>query len=95
MGTQADIGRQTKVILAIVVSVVIAGGYLGYTWLQNQNKNNSSVRGITTNGKGTKTEESEQYRQVLDKYLTNTTTLTRKRLNLAEDHICPLCQRNL
>lgn len=68
MGTQADIGRQTKVILAIVVSVVIAGGYLGYTWLQNQNKNNSSVRGITTNGKGTKTEESEQYRQVLDKY---------------------------
>lgn len=68
MSTQADIGRQTKVIVAVVAVVVIGGGYLAYTWLQNHNSSNSSVRGITTDAKGTKTEESEQYRQVLNRY---------------------------
>lgn len=68
MSTQADIGRQTKVIVAVVAVVLIGGGYLAYTWLQNHNTSNSSVRGITTDAKGTKTEESEQYRQVLNRY---------------------------
>jgi intracellular multiplication protein IcmE len=68
MSTQADIGRQTKVIVALAAIVVVGGGYLGYTWLQNHNASSSSVRGITTNAKGTKTEESEQYRQVLNRY---------------------------
>ncbi|POC85209.1 MULTISPECIES: conjugal transfer protein TraO [Pseudomonas syringae group] len=68
MSTQADIGRQTKVIVALVVLLVVCGSYLAYTYLQNRNANNSSVRGITTTAKGTKTEESEQYRQVLNRY---------------------------
>lgn len=68
MSTQADIGRQTKVIVAIIAVVLVGGGYLAYTWFQNHNATNSSIRGITTNAKGTKTEESEQYRQVLNRY---------------------------
>lgn len=68
MSTQADIGRQTKVIVVLVAIVIIVGSYLAYTWFQSRHSNPSSVRGITTTAKGTQTEESEQYRQVLGRY---------------------------
>lgn len=68
MSTQADIGRQTKVILAIGIVILAGGSYLAYTWYQSHNTNRSVLNGVSTDGKGVATQESEAYRQVLDKY---------------------------
>lgn len=68
MSTQADIGRQTKVIVIIGLLMVVVVCYLGYTWYQSKYVNPSSLRGVNTGAKGAQTEESDAYRQVLDKY---------------------------
>jgi intracellular multiplication protein IcmE len=71
MSAQADIGRQTKVVLAIGGIAILAAGYLGYTWYQSKYVSPSSLRGVNTSGRGVQSEESEAYRQVLDKYNQN------------------------
>lgn len=65
---QSDIGRQGKVMaVAIVVGCVVVG-YVAVTWLTDGSQKQSQVGSIPTNSRGTPTQESELYSQVLDRY---------------------------
>lgn len=68
MSTQADIGRQTKVTILAAAIAVAALGYAGYTWFNSRHQTSSNLGAITADGKGGATQESEAYRQVLEKY---------------------------
>ncbi|OAS12278.1 hypothetical protein AYO08_05930 [Pseudomonas putida] len=68
MSTQADIGRQTKVTILAAAIAVAALGYAGYTWFNSRHQTSSNLGVITADGKGGATQESEAYRQVLEKY---------------------------
>lgn len=68
MSTQADIGRQTKVTILAAAIAVAALGYAGYTWLNSRDQTSSNLGVISGDGKGGATQESEAYRQVLEKY---------------------------
>lgn len=68
MSTQADIGRQTKVTILAAAIAVAALGYAGYTWLNSRHQTSSNLGVISGDGKSGTTQESEAYRQVLEKY---------------------------
>ena len=68
MSTQADIGRQTKVTILAAAIAVAALGYAGYTWFNSRHQTSSNLGAIAADGKGGATQESEAYRQVLEKY---------------------------
>ncbi|CAG9260888.1 conserved hypothetical protein [Burkholderia diffusa] len=70
MSVQADVGRQGKIIIGLIVALVIAGGYIGYTWIAGASEKQSQISPLQTQGRGTPTKESDQYRQTLNRYNT-------------------------
>ena len=65
---QSDVGRQGKVTAAAIVLACVAGGYIAITWLTDSSRKQSQVSAVQTHSRGTPTQESEHYSQVLDRY---------------------------
>ncbi|WP_426212491.1 conjugal transfer protein TraO [Massilia sp. TWP1-3-3] len=65
---QSDVGRQGKVTAAAIVVACVAGGYVAVTWLTDSSRKQSQVSAVQTQSRGTTTQESEHYSQVLDRY---------------------------
>lgn len=65
---QSDVGRQGKVTAAAIVLACVAGGYVAVTWLTDSSRKQSQVSAVQTHSRGTPTQESEHYSQVLDRY---------------------------
>lgn len=64
---QEDVGRQTKVLIAGVAVLFVAGAYLAYSYSGAAAPNQSSVNAVPGNG-STPVAESEHYSEVLEKY---------------------------
>lgn len=65
---QPEIGRHYKVILGGIVLLVIAGGYIAYTYMADTRQPISSVARVNTKATGLSAEESEAYNRILDRY---------------------------
>lgn len=68
---QTDVGRQSRVIVVVVIITLIALGYVLLTYLTDTSKKQSQISAVESAGKGKETTESEHYSQVLDRYNRN------------------------
>ncbi|MBI3903272.1 MAG: conjugal transfer protein TraO [Nitrosomonadales bacterium] len=71
MTVQAEVGRQSKVVVLFIVVTVVLVGYIAWTYVADSaRKPTQNYRGISAvkNGRGTPTSESDHYRDVLNRY---------------------------
>lgn len=68
MTAQSDVGRQGKIIAIGVLVTLAVIGYIVATYLSNSSRRNSQISVVTQNQRGSETEESQRYSEILSRY---------------------------
>lgn len=68
MAAQSDVGRQGKIIAVGVIVTLAVIGYVVITYISSGSQRTSQVAAVAQNQRGSQTEESQRYTEILTRY---------------------------